>query len=133
MKKVRFVGVLLGLIVVQGAHSQSITAEAANKIMSKSGCITCHAMDKDKIGPAYNLVAQRYASPSPEVLAYLKGEKPAEYLFKKVRSGTKPKLNKNWVKSSSGKPYGLMTPNSASKISDQDLKSLIEYILALKK
>lgn len=114
------------------AFSGTLTPEAAGKIMSKSGCTTCHAVDKDKIGPAYKLVSEHYAKPSPVVLAYLKGEKPADYLFKKVRSGTKMNVNKNWLKSPAGKPYGMMTPNNEKKISDENLKDLIDYILALK-
>lgn len=116
----------------QSAFSAPLTPDAAKQLISKSGCMTCHSMDKDKIGPSYQLVAQQYASPSPAVLAYLKGEKPADYLFKKVRSGTKLNVNKNWIKSAAGKPYGMMTPHTAARISDENLKALIDYILAFK-
>lgn len=113
--------------------SAPLTPDAATKIMSKSGCLTCHSNENDKIGPAYKLVAERYANPSPVVLAYLKGEKPADYLFKKVRTGTKLNVNKNWLKSAAGKPYGMMTPHTPAKIKDEDLKAVIEYVLTLKK
>lgn len=129
MKKIAVIGFILATLNVSQA---ALTPDAASKLMTKSGCMTCHSIDKDKIGPAYKLVAARYANPSPEVLAYLKGEKPLDYLIKKVRSGTKPALNKNWLKNAAGKPYGLMTPNPASKINDTDLKDLLTYILSLK-
>ncbi len=104
----------------------------ATKLMTKAGCMTCHSVDNTKIGPAYKDVSARYASPNAETTAYLKGQKPAEYLFNKVRTGTKMGVNKNWIKSKEGKAYGMMTPNPVSRISDADLKELITFILALK-
>lgn len=100
-------------------------------IMKKSRCTTCHAVDKDKIGPSYKEVAKRYANPSKEVTAYLGGKSIADYLFAKVRKGSKRKT-KNWKKSKKGKSFGIMTPNKPSKISDEDLKKVIQYILKLK-
>ena len=112
--------------------SATLTADTANKMMMKSGCATCHSLDKMKIGPAYKEVAKRYSNLSPETLAYLKGEKPFDYLMKKVRTGTKIGVNKNWTKSPEGKAYGMMTPNPPTRISDADLKDLLTYILSLK-
>lgn len=125
--------VIVSNLGINTAISAPLTADAAGKIMAKSGCYTCHALDKDKIGPAYTAVAERYAKPSPVVLAYLKGEKPADYLFKKVRTGTKMNVNKNWIKSPAGKPYGMMTPHSPTKIKDEDLKAVLEFVLTYKK
>lgn len=132
MKKIVLTGIVLAAFNMNPVQAAPLDAAGASKLLSKAGCMTCHTTDKDKIGPAYKLVAARYAKPSPEILAYLKGEQPVDYLVKKVRTGTKPKLNKNWIKNSAGKAYGLMTPNSPSKISDADLKDLITYILTLK-
>lgn len=132
MKKIALFGIILATINLNPLKAATLDATSASKLMTKSGCMTCHTVDKDKIGPAYKLVAARYANPSPEVLAYLKGEKPLDYLMKKVRTGTKPTLNKNWLKNAAGKPYGLMTPNPVTKIKDEDLKDLLTYILSLK-
>lgn len=110
----------------------ALDKDSANKMMMKAGCMTCHSQDTTKIGPAYKDVGARYAAPDAATLAYLKGEKPLDYLMKKVRSGTKVGVNKNWIKSKEGKAYGMMTPNPVSRISDADLKELITYILALK-
>lgn len=129
MKKIMAAIVLFS---VSSINAATLTNETANKLMTKSGCMTCHSIDKMKIGPAYKDVAARYSNLSPETLAYLKGEKPADYLMKKVRTGTKIGVNKNWIKSPEGKAYGMMTPNPVSRISDADLKDLITYILALK-
>lgn len=114
------------------ASAGPLTTESANKLMMKSGCMTCHSIDTTKIGPSYKDVAARYANPNAETLAYLKGEKPADYLMKKVRTGTKIGVNKNWVKSKEGKAYGMMTPNPVGRISDADLKDLITFILSQK-
>lgn len=120
------------LSAVTSIQAATLTSDTANKLMTKSGCMTCHSQDTTKIGPAYKDVAHRYNNLTPETLAYLKGEKPFDYLMKKVRTGTKIGVNKNWVKSKEGKTYGMMTPNPASRISDADLKDLITYILSLK-
>ena len=110
----------------------TLTKDTANKLMMKSGCMTCHSIDSTKIGPAYKDVGARYATPNAETQAYLKGEAPIEYLMKKVRAGTKIGVNKNWIKSKEGKAYGMMTPNPVSRISDADLKDLLTFILSQK-
>lgn len=120
------------LTVSSTSFAGALTKDAANKIMMKSGCMTCHSIDTTKIGPAYKDVGARYTTPSAETLAYLKGESPLDYLVKKVRTGTKMGVNKNWIKSKEGKTYGMMTPNPVTRISDADLKDLLTYILAQK-
>lgn len=125
-------GLGLWLIEVSPAYAVKLSSDTAQKLITKSGCFACHAIDTMKIGPAYKDVAAHYRTPSPETTAYLKGKKPIDYLMEKVRAGTKPGVNKNWIKSKDGKPYGMMTPNPASRISDADLHDLIEYILSLK-
>ncbi len=119
------------LFMAASAYSQTLTSQKATELMTKSGCMVCHAIDKTKIGPSYQDVALHYAVPSAEVKAYLKGKSAADYLFEKVRIGTKPGLNKNWVKSKEGRAYGMMTPNPAGRISDENLKALIAFILAV--
>lgn len=113
------------------AQSEVLKQDAAVALMTKSGCMVCHAIDKTKIGPAYVEISARYAIPAADVKAYLKGQAAADYLFAKVRSGTKQGVNRNWVKSKEGRPYGMMTPNTPSRISDADLKALLAFILSL--
>jgi mono/diheme cytochrome c family protein len=114
------------------ANAEILTQDAALKLMMKSGCAACHNIEKTLVGPAYKEVGARYANPTAEVKAYLKGQKPEDYLFTKVRTGTKVGVNKNWIKSKEGRSYGMMTPNPAGRISDENLKSMIEFILSLK-
>ena len=133
VKKTSFL--ILGLMTTMLAvpsFATTLNKDAVNKLMMKSGCMTCHSIDKTKIGPSYSDIGARYASPDAETKAYLKGEAPLDFLMKKVRVGTKPNLNKHWIKSKEGKTYGLMTPNPVTRISDANLKDLITYILSLK-
>ena len=133
VKKTSFL--ILGLMTTMLAvpsFATTLNKDAVNKLMMKSGCMTCHSIDKTKIGPSYSDIGARYAHPDAETKAYLKGEAPLDFLMKKVRVGTKPNLNKHWIKSKEGKTYGLMTPNPVTRISDANLKDLITYILSLK-
>ena len=136
MKQGAFMKIIVSTIALtlfcHYSYSATLNSESATRLMTKSGCMTCHSIDATKIGPAYKDVAARYANPNPETLAYLKGEKPFDYLMKKVRTGSKVGVNKNWIKSKEGKTYGMMTPNPVSRISDADLKDLVTFILSLK-
>jgi cytochrome c len=80
----------------------------AQEIMAKAGCAACHAIDKKGVGPAYTDVAKKR-----------KGEPgAAAMLVKKVRDGGVG-------------AYGRipMPPNPASKVSDAELKAMIEWVL----
>ncbi|RPJ76982.1 MAG: hypothetical protein EHM20_06750 [Alphaproteobacteria bacterium] len=133
MKKIKFLLATASILLLTGtSFAANLTKDTALKMMTKSGCMTCHSIDNTKIGPSYKDVGARYAAPDAATLAYLKGEKPADYLLKKVRSGTKMGVNKNWIKSKEGKTYGMMTPNPVTRISDADLKDLVTFILAQK-
>ena len=83
----------------------------ADEAMAKAkNCMACHAIDKKVVGPAYKEVAAKY-----------KGDAGAPArLFDKVRSG------------GSG-VWGQvpMMAHPADKISDDDLKAAIHWILAL--
>ncbi|HEX8963260.1 MAG TPA: c-type cytochrome [Rhodocyclaceae bacterium] len=73
----------------------------------KSNCLSCHAVDKKIVGPAYQDVAKKYA-----------GQKDAEAkLVAKVKAGGKG----NWGEIP-------MPPNSAVK--DDDIKTLVKWVLA---
>lgn len=87
-----------------------VGADAGEDLLKKSGCTACHAVDKKIIGPAYNEVAAKY-----------KGD-----------TGAAAKLADKVKKGGSG-VWGPvpMPPNPAVK--DDDLKTMIAYILALKK
>ena len=84
-------------------------AQANEKLLQASGCTACHSVDKKLIGPGFKDVAAKY-----------RGNKGAEAdLIKKVKAGGKG-------------VWGdiPMTPNSHVK--DEDIKTLVQWILELK-
>ena len=101
MKIVLLAGALLATF---GAH-----AAAPEEILKKSGCTACHAIDKKMVGPSYKVVSEKY-----------KGKDATADLMAKVRKG------------GSG-VYGPvpMLPNPPDKISDADLKTVVEWVLKL--
>ena len=85
-------------------------AQSGEDLIKKDGCIACHAIDKKVIGPAYVDVAAKY-----------KGDaKAAAYLQNKVKQG------------GSG-VWGSVPMPPNSQVSDADIKTIVTYILALKK
>ena len=97
------------LVIAAGPARATLDDATALDMMKKSGCTTCHSLDKKTIGPAYREVALKR-----------KGEKDAvASLEKVVRTGSKG-------------AYGgalPMPPNSPDKIGDADLHALVEWIL----
>ena len=98
----------LFLALFSSAANANLDDANALEIMKKSGCIVCHSIDKKVVGPAYKDVAQKRKDESDA----------AAMLEKSVRGGSKG-------------VYGQMPmpPNPPSKISDADLRELIEWVL----
>jgi cytochrome c len=104
-------------IAFSGAVSaQPIDERQAKAILGKADCLTCHAVDVRIVGPTYKEVAQKY-----------KGDpKAPEVLFRKVREGGSGSFGLVG-------PHGelRMVKNPPSKISDEELKKVIAWILTL--
>ncbi len=79
------------------------------ELAKKSGCMTCHAMDKKLVGPSFKDVAAKYKQDS----------EAAGKLEKKVRGGGA---------GSFGSTPMLATPKT---VSDDDIKSIVAWILSL--
>ena len=92
------------------AAAGAVHADAGEDLLKKSGCTACHANDKKLVGPAYQDVAAKY-----------KGD-----------AGAAAKLAEKVKKGGSG-VWGPvpMPPNAAVK--DDDIKTMVTYILAMKK
>ena len=91
------------------AHAPAKAADG-EAIVKKARCVACHAVDQKRVGPAYKEVAAKY-----------KGDKSAPgKLFDKVRAGGAG----NWGQVP-------MLPHPADKISDEDLKAAIQWVLGL--
>ncbi len=98
------------LLLVAGLLSLALPAQASEAIVKKARCVACHAVDAKRVGPAYKDVAAKY-----------RGDKKAPaMLFEKVRHGG----SGNW-----GTVPMLAHP--ADKISDDDLKQAIDWVLSL--
>src|SRR5258706_10203005 len=102
MKIALIVGAACAGLMVAGA------ANASLELAQKNNCMSCHAVDKKVVGPAYKEVAAKY-----------KGDKTAEAkLIQKVKKG-------------GAGVWGQvpMPPNATVK--DEDIKTLVKWILAM--
>lgn len=83
------------------------TASADQALAQKSGCLACHSIDKKVLGPAYKDVAAKY-----------KGDKTAE-----------AKLIAN-VKAGGSGVWGPMPMPANAQVKDEDIKTLVKWVLA---
>ena len=88
----------------------AVQADAGEDLLKKSGCTACHAIDKKLVGPAYVEVAAKY-----------KGD-----------AGAAAKLADKVKKGGSG-VWGPVPMPPNPQVKDDDIKTMITYILALKK
>jgi cytochrome c len=83
--------------------------QAQEKLAQASGCMTCHAVDKKVIGPAFKDVANKY-----------RGDRNAPAtLFEKVKKGGKG-------------VWGDIPMPPNAHVKDEDIKSLVAWVLSLK-
>lgn len=102
-----FAQVALATVSV-AAFSLASPALANDALAQKSGCLACHKTDAKLVGPAYKDVAKKYA-----------GDKTAEAkLIEKVKKG------------GSGVWGPVPMPPNSPKVSDADIKKLVQWILA---
>jgi cytochrome c len=56
-----FIATMLGLALASlSFQASALDAAAADKLVRKSKCLTCHAVDKKKDGPSYKEIAEKY-------------------------------------------------------------------------
>jgi cytochrome c len=85
-------------------------AQSGEELLKKNGCTACHAIDKKVIGPAYQEVANKY-----------KGDASAQAkLEAKVKNG-------------GAGVWGAIPMPPNTQVSDADIKTLVSYVLSLKK
>ena len=90
--------------------SSSVFAQSAEDLLKKYGCTACHSNDKKIVGPAYVEVADKY-----------KGDAgAAAKLIDKVKKGGQG-------------VWGPVPMPPNPSVPDADLKTMVTYILALKK
>lgn len=76
-------------------------------LAQKGGCVACHSVDKKILGPAFKDVAAKY-----------KGKADLAALIKKVKEG------------GSGVWGPMPMPANAGKLSDDEFKAVVEWILS---
>ena len=107
--KGKWIALVAGLCACSAAQA-ALDNAAAEALMKKSGCVACHSIDKKVIGPAYQDVAAKY-----------KGDKDAvAKLTDKVKKGGVG-------------VWGQIPMPPNTHVSDDDIKSLVGWILTLKK
>lgn len=60
MKRLCMIAAVLAAASTSFPAAAEVDASAANALVRKSKCLTCHAIDKKKDGPAYKEVAAKY-------------------------------------------------------------------------
>lgn len=84
-----------------------ITANANQALAQKSGCLACHAVDRKIIGPSYQDVAKKY-----------KGQDVEAKLVDKIKKG------------GSGVWGPMPMPAHSPQVKDEDIKTLVKWVLA---
>jgi cytochrome c len=87
-----------------------VQSNDGERLIAKSDCIGCHKLDKKLIGPAYTEIAKKYTN----------NDKNINYLATKI------------IKGGSG-VWGTMPMSAHSSLRTEDAKSMVKYILSLKK
>jgi cytochrome c len=103
MKKI----VAVSLLAAAGILSTGAQAADESALAQKSGCLTCHNVDKKVVGPSYKDVAKKYTA------------KDEAMLVDKVLKGGKG----NW---------GAVPMPPNAKVSPEDAKKLVQWILSMK-
>lgn len=111
MSLMRRAGVyLLFAIAVAAIPLPSNAADNVHQLARDNGCFNCHSVETDDIGPAWKRVAEKY-----------RGDAAAEErLVNKVTRGGK------------GVWGYLPMPSFAARLNEEQIRSLVKYILALK-
>ena len=108
-----FAGAALALAAAFSPAAYAVDADAALALARQNNCLKCHAIDKDKDGPAYKKVAEKF-----------KGKPDAEAkLINHITSGEKAKF-----------PNGHEEEHKIVKTSPPkdmaQIKNLVQWILA---
>jgi len=92
------------------AFAGNALAEDGEALAKKNHCIGCHGIDKRNVGPAFKEVAARY-----------RGNESAQAMLEiKVRNG-------------GGGAWGkLPMPPTRKWASEEDIKSIVQWVLSLK-
>lgn len=85
-----------------------VHAAHVDPLLQKAGCLACHSTDKKILGPSFKDVAAKY-----------KGKDMQAAIVKKIKDG------------GSGAWGPMPMPPNAGKLSDDEFKHVVEWILSL--
>lgn len=108
MKLISTLFIACGLLTVNVANA-ALDDDAAQAILKKGGCTTCHKLDKAGAGPSIKDIAKKQKGKAGA----------ADELKKAIREGSKGVYGADSV----------MPGIAASKISDADSANLVQWIL----
>jgi cytochrome c551/c552 len=103
---IRFLAAVLMII----SAGQALSDESLAK---KSGCLECHNIDKNIIGPPFHDIAEKYKNDPQARMA----------LIQTVKNGGKG----NWTEISHGVPMPPYSP----RLSDDEIERLVDWVLKL--
>lgn len=107
MRKLEMKSKFLPILMAAVAATSGARATDGKTIATDNGCMACHAPGKPMIGPSFAKIALRY-----------KGNADAPTIL--VRS----------IKSGSRGKWGVMVMKPETKISDDDARAVVDWLLA---
>lgn len=85
-------------------------ADTGEELIAKNKCTACHKVDKKTIGPSYQDIAAKYAG-----------------------NAAAPAQMADRIKKGSRGVWGPAPMTPHANLSDEDLKAMVEYVMAQKK
>lgn len=107
MKKMKVLVLAASTAVMSLGIAANASAEDAQALAQKSGCLACHSVDNKIVGPAYKDVAAKY-----------KGQDVLDTLVTKVKNG------------GSG-VWGPVPMPPNVNVSEADIKTIVTWVLSL--
>jgi cytochrome c len=100
----------IAMAAALSVSSAAIAADDGETLLRKHGCDTCHSVDNKVVGPAFREIAGKYRGDS----------KALAMLEKKMRKG------------GSGAWGSMPMPPVAKSVSDENIRTIIKWVLSLK-
>ncbi len=132
--------IIVSMIAAAGLMvAGSALATDMPELAKKSGCTACHTIDKKLVGPAWMDVSKAYnkvgaTGTAVDPAAYKVTQKVADILKEHGKATPQAWLEEKVAKGGKGDWFDntAMTPN-APKVSEADIKTLVEFVLGLAK